>query len=371
MQETWAIHGVYPNMDFTPDSRSIVFWAGGKIRRVNIDGTGAAEIPFQVSDTREVVDPPRPQVNAFSETFTTKMPRFASLSPDGRRVVFESLGRIYIKDAAGGAPRALTASDGDFQLDPSWSRDGSRIAFISWNDQRLGEIRTVGADGSGMRTLTTTPGHYRRPRFSPDGQTIVFERGGGGYLTSARWSEDKGVFRMPASGGAATLLVRSGGNPHFGAAGDRVYVEQSGDNKLKLVSVDMNGKDPRTHAQGEMAVEYQVSPAGDHLAFRENYNIFVVPFFAGAKTLDVSAKGNQLPVARRPMWVANICTGPETDLAGAWARRSTRPLPTPLSARTASSTRRRRPASRLPCRCGPTSPRASRSRRSQGHHNGQ
>ena len=297
MQETWAIHGVYPNMDWTPDSRSILFWAGGKIRRINADGSGLQEIPFQVADTRDVVDPPRPQVSVYSDTFSTKMPRFASLSPDGRRVVFESLGRLYIKDAAGGAPRQLTAPDGDFQLYPSWSRDGSRIAFVSWNDQRLGEIRTVGADGSGMRTVTQVPGHYRRPRFSPDGQTIVFERGGGGFLTSDRWSEDQGVFRVPAAGGQATLLVRNGGNPHFGATNERIFVEQGGE-KLKLISVDWNGKDPRTHAQGEMAIEYQVSPAGDALAFRENYNVFVIPFFAGAKTVDVGAKSNQLPVAK-------------------------------------------------------------------------
>ena len=31
----------------------------------------------------------------------------------------------------------------------------------------ISEIRTIAADGSGMRTITQTPGHYRRPRFSP------------------------------------------------------------------------------------------------------------------------------------------------------------------------------------------------------------
>ena len=29
MQETWAVTGVYPNMDWTADSREVVFWAGG------------------------------------------------------------------------------------------------------------------------------------------------------------------------------------------------------------------------------------------------------------------------------------------------------------------------------------------------------
>jgi imidazolonepropionase-like amidohydrolase/Tol biopolymer transport system component len=299
MQETWAIHGVYPNMDWTPDSKAILFWAGGKIRRINFDGTGVAEIPFQVTDSRDVVDPPQPVVNAWNETITTKMPRFASLSPDGSRVVFESLGRIYVKDARGGGiARALTASDGDFQLFPSWSRDGSRIAFVSWNDKRLGEIRTISADGSNMRTITNQPGHYRRPRFSPDGSTIVFERGGGGFLTSDAWSEDPGVYHVPAAGGAATRLVASGGNPHFGASNDRIFMGINEDQKLKLISVDTNGKDRRTHAQGDLIAGFDVAPSGEYLAFRENYNVFVAPFFAGAKTLDVGSKGSQLPITK-------------------------------------------------------------------------
>ncbi len=299
LQETWAIAGVYPNMDWTPDSRSILFWAGGKLRRINADGSGLAEIPFQVADSRQVVDPVRPRVAAYSDTFTTRVPRFATTSPDGRLIVFESLGRLHIKEGAGGAARPLTAPDGDFQLFPTWSPDGTRIAFVSWNDQRLGEIRIVNADGGGMRTITDIPGHYRRPRFSPDGSIIVFERGGGGTLTSDAWSEDPGDFRVAATGGPATRLARDGGNPHFGATRDRVYMEVNEDQKLKLISVDMNGKDRRTHAQGDLVTEYQVSPTGAHLAFRENYNVFVTPFFAGAKTLDLAVKKDtQLPVTR-------------------------------------------------------------------------
>ncbi|HWH17549.1 MAG TPA: amidohydrolase family protein [Allosphingosinicella sp.] len=298
MQETWAITGVYPNMDWTPDSRSILFWAGGKIRRVNLDGSGAAEIPFQVSDSRDVVDPPRPQVDAWQDVVVSKMPRFATVSPDGSRLVFESMGRLYIKDMAGGAPRLLTPRDNDFQLDPSWSRDGRRIVFVSWNDQRLGEIRTVAASGGSARAVTNQPGHYRRPHFSPDGSTIVFERGGGGYLTSDRWSENPGVFRMPAGGGEQVRLMASGGNPHYGATGDRIYLEVNEDQKLKLISVETNGKDRRTHAQGDLVTGYQVSPTGEHIAFRENYNVFVAPFFQGAKTLDLGASAKQMPVTR-------------------------------------------------------------------------
>jgi imidazolonepropionase-like amidohydrolase/Tol biopolymer transport system component len=298
LQETWAVHGVYPNMDWTPDSSAIVFWAGGKIRRVGRDGSGAAEIPFQVSDTRAVIDPPRPRIEVAPATVQTRMPRFASVSPDGSRIVFETLGRLYVRDAAGGTPRPLTAQDGDFQLFPSWSRDGSRIVFVSWNDARLGEIRTVAADGSGMRTITQSPGHYRRPRFSPDGQIIVYEASGSQGLTSNRWSDATGVFRVPSNGGASTRILGEGGNPQFGAASDRVFIEVSEQQKQKLISVDLSGGSRREHAQGEMVTQYELSPDGRALAFREDYHLFVTPFPGAARAIDVGARGSQLPVTR-------------------------------------------------------------------------
>ena len=298
LQETWAVHGVYPVMDWTPDSRSIVFWAGGKIRRINPDGSGAAEIPFRIADTRAVIDPPRPVIDVAPASVTTKMVRFPALSPNGRQVVYESLGRLYIRDLAGGAPRPLTAADGDFQLWPSWSRDGSRIAFVSWNDQRLGEIRTIAADGSNQRTMSQEPGHYARPRFSPDGQTIVFERRAGGGLTSELWSGETGVYRIAAAGGPATKISGQGAFPHFGAAGDRVYVNVNENQKLRLVSVDLSGGNRRAHAEGDLITGFEVSPDGRALAFRENYNLYVTPFFNGAAVMSVSSKSGPLPVTR-------------------------------------------------------------------------
>jgi imidazolonepropionase-like amidohydrolase/Tol biopolymer transport system component len=299
LQETWAVHGVYPNMGWTPDSNTIVFWAGGKIRRVNVDGSGAAEIPFRVDDTRIVIDPPIPRVAVAPDTITTRIPRFAAVSPDGSRVVFETLGRLYIRDMTGNeAPRQLTAPDGDFQLFPSWSRDGGRIVFVSWNDQRLGEIRTVAADGSGLTTVTRQPGHYRRPRFSPDGAAIVYEANRGGNLTSARWAEASGIFRVPAAGGDAVRILASGSNPHFGAASDRIFLEVVEQQKRKLVSVDLGGGNRREHAQGDMVTGYEVSPDGATLAFTENYNVFATPFFTGVGMLNLSARGGQMPVTR-------------------------------------------------------------------------
>jgi imidazolonepropionase-like amidohydrolase/Tol biopolymer transport system component len=299
VQETWAVTGVYPNMAWTPDSRTLVFWAGGRIRRVGADGSGAAEIPFRVSDTRVVIDATHPPVEVAPDRFTTKMPRWATVSPDGREVVFETLGKLWVKPAAGGAARRLVSGGGDeIELYPSWSRDGRTIVFVAWTDQALGHIRTVAAAGGAARDVLTQPGHYARPSFSPDGKTIVFEAGKGGYLTSSRWSENPGIYRVAAVGGTPVRVTRDGEEPQFGASNDRIFMLTSANNKRQLVSTDLNGQAKRVHSTGDMVNDYSVSPDGQFLAFRQNYQAFVMPLMPGTQDVGADEKGGPLPVTR-------------------------------------------------------------------------
>lgn len=305
MQETWAVHGTYPAMDWTPDSKSVVFWAGGKIRRVDLAGN-ASVIPFHVADTRDVIDPPRPAVEVAPAKFETHMVRFAAVSPDGGKVVFESLGKLWIKSLPSGAPKRLTGDGGaDFELFPAWSRDGSRIVFVQWNDEKLGRIRIVSGSGGGAKDVTSEPGHYRRPQFSPDGKTIVFEKGTGGYLLSDRWSKTTGVYRIPASGGAMTRITDDGSAPHFGAANDRVFLNRSGEGGQRLVSLTLGGFDERVHASGDLAVEFQVSPRGDAVAFRENYAAYVMPMTPGPQNISGGKAGSATPVVQASEGGAN------------------------------------------------------------------
>lgn len=296
MQETWGVTGMYPNMDWTPDSGSIVYWADGGIQRVDIASGEVSAIPFQVSDTRDVIDPPRSQVDVAPDTFETRMPRFATASPDGSRIVFESLGVLWVRDAAGGEARRLTNADPNSrrEITPTWTPDGRNIVFVAWDDEELGSIRSVPARGGRERVLTTEPGHYANPRISPDGQTIVFEKDSGGYLTAPEWSETTGIYRIPVSGGEMTEVTDSGSEPHFGASSDRIFFTRNGDG-AKLVSVDLDGNRERTHITGEMITGYQVSPDGGHVAFRQNYDVFVMPVLPGPQSVAGGAGASALP----------------------------------------------------------------------------
>lgn len=297
MQETWAVTGVYPNMAWTPNSASLVVWAGGKLNRIDLATGKSAVIPFKIDDTRGLIDPPRPAVAVAPDSFETKMPRGATVSPDGKSVVFETLGHLWVKSMAGGEPRRLTKDDAAMEAYPSWSADGKKLAYVRWTDAGLGEVRIIAASG-GKSTAITPAGHYARPRFSPDGKTVVFEKDRGGYLSSPRASTEPGVYRVAATGGALTRITENGGNPQFGASNDRVFVMEGDAKESRLVSLDLNGEARRVHAKGDLVNDYRVSPDGKYLAFRQNYQAFVTPLVPGTQEVSLSPKGGALPVVK-------------------------------------------------------------------------
>ncbi len=297
-QETWAVNGLYPDMDWMPDSQSVVFWAGGKIRRVDLAGQ-AQVIPFRVRDTRVVIDPPQPKTEVAPDSFSTKMPRYVAVAPDGKRAVFESLGKLYLKPLPDGAPVRITPATGpELELFPSWSRDGERIVYVEWTDAGLGKIKLVAPNGGHAVEITAEPGHYRRPRFSPDGKTIVFEKGSGGYLLSTLRSADPGIYRIPTAGGAMTKVSGDGQYPHFGAANDRIFLTRSKKETGALVSVDQNGEAARRHASGEMVAGFEVSPDGQLVAFRDNFSAYVMPLASGPQEVVAGMSSSAMPVVK-------------------------------------------------------------------------
>ena len=294
MQETWAIHGVYPTMAWTPDGKEIVFWAAGKIRRVDVATRASRVIPFRVEHTRTIMEPLRYPIEVAPEKLETKMLRWAQVSPRGDKVVFQTLGHIWIKDLPKGQAKRLTKDAENFEFYPSFSRDGKRVVYAAWNDQNLGSIRDVGVDGSNPRVLTKAKGHYVSPVYSPDGKTVVYRKTGGGYLTSPLWSREGGLWKVDVATGAAERISTSGSDPHFGSSSTRVFFHGYG-GKRALKSIGLDGKEERTHLQSANATEFRVSPDGRWVAFRERFHAFILPFIATGKPIDVGPGTRSLP----------------------------------------------------------------------------
>ena len=306
LQEVWAVHGVYPNMDWTPDSDSIVYWAGGGIKRVQVATGEVSQIDFRVSDTRRIVDVVRPQQQVFSELVSSRMARSPVMSADGKRVVFETLGRLYVKSLPDGKPQRLTTDTVQrFEFQPSFSPDSRQVVFATWDDQALGSVRTVSARGGRSKEISIQPGHYVEPAFMPDGSSVLVRNGGTDALRAQQYGE-RGIYLLVD--GKQQLISRSGSRPHAvvrqsaDTSEARIFFSLRDGDKTLLRSVDILGGNPLTHAGANFVTEFVVAPSGRWLAYRENYNIYAQPYSgfavksAGAEELlMVSRQSKELP----------------------------------------------------------------------------
>ena len=298
MQETWAVHGVYPSIAWTPDSKSLVFWARGGIHRIDTATKQVTAIPFRVQGSRRVQEALRVPIDVAPSEFNVKMLRWTEVSPRGNQVVYQALGHLYIRDLPNGTPRRLTTQNDHHEYYPSWSRDGRFIVYSTWNDESLGTIRVVSASGGAGRVVTDKPGHYLEPSFSPDGSRIVYRTTSDGFLRSALWSGTPGIHVVQTAGGKSTLVTKRGALPSFGASNDRIFfITFEDEGKRALRSMDIDGGDERQHAISAFATDFAISPDEKWLAWTENFDAHITPFLRTGKSIDIGPKMTAVPVA--------------------------------------------------------------------------
>jgi imidazolonepropionase-like amidohydrolase/Tol biopolymer transport system component len=99
------------------------------------------------------------------------------VSPDGRQVVFDLLGDIYLMPIAGGTASAKRIVTGpEFDMQPRFSPDGKRIAFTSDRDG-LWNIWTIDLEGKAAKQISREKRWFvNSPTWSPDGEYIYARR---------------------------------------------------------------------------------------------------------------------------------------------------------------------------------------------------
>ena len=346
-QESRASRDTLPRYDFMPDGQSLIVPIGGKIHRVDFATGESRVIPFTLQVQAEIA--PRVYTPVRMEdgaTVRTRLIRWPTMSPDGKRVVFSAMNRLYVMDLPSGTPRLLTttpqptlgssgtvgtltgASEGEFM--PAWSPDGQSIAYVTWTTSG-GHIKRVPASGGQPHTLTTAEGYYLDPTYTPDGSRIAFVRGaaadqlysilqdtpspddpdGPGEISGVNPPNTLELRWIPATGGATTFIAaaQGGRNPHF-ARNDSKRVYLAGNRGLQ--SITMDGYDRRTHfrVQGigpgnnpPTASEIRLSPDGTRafVSLQGRHFMVTVPM-TGRETVDIRITGRgenaSVPVKR-------------------------------------------------------------------------
>jgi Tol biopolymer transport system component len=315
-QESIADRDVLPGMSFTPDSRELVASYGGKIWRIPSDGGDPVEIPFHVTAGLEIgplVEFDYPIED--TPEFTIRQIRDAVPSPDGTRLAFAALDRLYVMGWPDGTPRRLTDMDVT-EAEPTWSPDGRWIAYVTWSAEG-GHIYKVRADGRGdARRLTEVDGIYQQPAWSPDGGRIVAVRG-----PARTYRESTGPFApgaaedlvwVSADGGTPSMIAPTEGRgvPHFTRDPDRIYLYHG---SKGLISIRWDGTDEKAHVkvtghkrpratQPNRPAVMLMAPAGDQALALVDNQIYVVtvPYIGGeTPTISVTKPENAAFPARQ------------------------------------------------------------------------
>lgn len=271
----------------------------------------ATMLPPTATPTPEPTDTPIPPTD-------TPAPTPTQLEPGQGVIAFVmgydgGWGGIHIIQADGSGDEVTLSMHPGFDSIPSWSPDGSQIAFESYRDDPVAQehmdIYTMNSDGSQLTRLTDTDGVYRQPDWSPDGSQIALSAAesyaandfdlavldlASGKLTrliegptndiQPSWSPDgsqiaflsdrdgaSNVYRLDVASGEITQLTRDSGNhdhPDWSPDGNKILFvsDRDGDGEIYVMDAD-GANQTRLTTEPGMDTHPEWSPDSETFAY--------------------------------------------------------------------------------------------------------
>ena len=244
-QESRFTRDLYPGYSFTPDNQALIVSIGGKIKRVAIPSGQVTDIPFTAKVDQQLGPMVHLPIRVDTGQVLVRQIRNASPSPDGKRLAFSALDRLYVMDLPNGTPRRVTNDTVKEQV-PAWSPDGQWLAYVTWTDQG-GTLDKIKPDGRSKPVrLAPDTAFYDTPVWSPDGTKIVVVKGPRAPRTQEHFAPGYEIDWVPSAGGQLTRIspINAWGRPHFAKDPNRVYIYEGPEG---LVSMRFDGTDRRSH----------------------------------------------------------------------------------------------------------------------------
>ena len=210
--------------------------------KVNVASKAATAIPFSADVDLEMGPLVRFQYPVEDSLLTVRQIRDARPSPDGTRLAFTALDRLWLVDLAGCSAagptqparcqphRVTTESVGEYS--PTWSPNGKTLAWVTWSEDG-GDIwrLRVGEPRGRPEKLSRQAAFYEDLAYDPTGHRLVVVRGPRQQRTE-RENEFLGpgpqvieLVWIPATGGDTKLItpLNDYGQPHFTRDTTRVF----------------------------------------------------------------------------------------------------------------------------------------------------
>jgi hypothetical protein len=124
-----AVQDLLPRFAFMPDGRSLIYTAGNRLWRLSVNDGRVAEIPFRAAIALELGPTVDAEIRQDTGPVRARLIQAPEVSPDGRRLAFSALGRVYVQDLGSAAPPALLTIVAR-PVPSAWPPDG-RAVFVT------------------------------------------------------------------------------------------------------------------------------------------------------------------------------------------------------------------------------------------------